>query len=245
MDSINSNSIRVGRFTSSGIHALLSVSRDKKEFGKPALTYIEEKYIERKLGRSLDTDSNSRPLVWGKMLEQRVFELLGTEYRLCSADTLTHSEIEYWVGSPDAIKYGEENTVVDIKCPFTLKSFCIFSDCETIEQVRKLHPDGEKYYWQLISNAILTGCKFAELIVYCPYKSELIDIRDMASNYDGDQNKVAWINWSNDYDLPFLPDGGYYKNIHVVKFEVPKKDIDLITDRIVAAGKLLRYIYFF
>lgn len=237
---ITQNTLRIGRFTSSAISALMSVSKDKSSFGKPALTYIAEKNMERRLGRSLSIESNARPLTWGKMVERRAFDILGTEYKLCSADTIPHKEHgTIWSGSPDLVKFDEGRTVVDIKCPITLKSFCQFADCTTIDQVREGHPDGDDYYWQLVSNAILTNSKYAELIVYCPYQSELKEIREMASNYEGDQNKVAWINWSGDDDLPYLPDGGYYKNLNVIRFEVPKNDKDLLTEKVLAAGKLL------
>jgi len=237
---ITQNTKRVGRFTSSSISALLTLAKDKVGFGKPALTYIAEKNMERRLGRSLTIESNAHNLSWGKLVERRAFDLLGREYRLCSSDTIEHKELkDIWSGSPDLIKYDEGKTVVDIKCPMTLKSFCQFSDCKNIEEVREEHPDGEDYYWQLVSNAILTESKYAELIVYCPYRSELDAIRDMASNYDGDQNKVAWINWASDADLPYLPDGGYYKNLKIIRFEVPYEDMLLLTEKVLAAGKLL------
>lgn len=237
---ITQNTLRIGRFTSSAIAALMTVAKDKIGFGKPALTYIAERNMERRLGRSLSIESNAHALTWGKLVERRAFDLLGIEYRLCSADTIAHEELpNLWSGSPDLVKFDEGKTVVDIKCPITLKSFCQFADCKTIEQIREDHPDGEDYYWQLVSNAILTKSKYAELIVYCPYQSELQAIRDMASNYEGDQNKVAWINWAADADLPYLPDGGYYKNLNTIRFEVPYEDILLLTEKVLAAGRLL------
>lgn len=239
---ITQNTLRIGRFTSSNIAALMSVAKDKIGFGKPALTYIAEKNMERRLGRSLSIESNAHALTWGRLVEKRAFDILGTEYKLCSADTLVHEDnsvAPFWAGSPDLVKYDEGGTVVDIKCPITLKSFCQFADCKTIEQIREEHPDGEDYYWQLVSNAILTKSKYAELIVYCPYKSELQEIRDMAANYDGDQTKMFWIDRSADEDLPYLLDGGYYKNINTFRFEVPYQDILLLTEKVLAAGKLL------
>jgi hypothetical protein len=241
MHNITLNEKRVGRFTSSEIARLMKVARDKVGFGEPALSYIAEKNIERRLGRSLNVESNAKPLSWGKLVEQRVFDLLGTEYSLCSSETIEHPiHSELWSGSPDMQKHDEGGTVVDIKCPITLKSFCVFSDCNNIDEVREMHDDGEKYYWQLVSNAILTGSKYAELIVYCPYQSELVHIRDMASNFYGDQNKVAWVNWSNDEDLPYLPDGGYYKSIKIIRFEVPQSDKNLLTIKVLAASMMLQ-----
>lgn len=229
---INTNIERIGNITSSEIVALVN---SKKTFD----TYVYECNLERKLGRSISTETNSKPTSWGKLVEKRVFDILGMEYILSSNQTDLHPQIKYWAGSKDGIKHDEGKTVFDIKSPYTLKSFCQLADCETIEQVRNNHKDGEKYYWQLVSNACINDCQWAELIVYCPYQSELATIREMAANIDGDQNKIAWINWSTDDDLPYLIKGGYYKNLHIIRFEVPQTDKDLLTTKVLEAGKLL------
>jgi len=239
MENINENPLRVGNFTSSEIVALTKTGKGE-DFGQVAKTYIQECNFERKLGRPISEEINSKPLVWGKLLEKRAFDLLGIEYVLSSQDTIKHPVLEYWCGSPDGIKV--ENgvkTVIDIKCPFTLKSFCQLYECNTIIDLIKNHKDGEKYYWQLVSNAILTDSNFAELIVYMPYKSELEDIREMAQNYDGNQNKLSWINWATDEELPHLIDGGFYKNIHIIKFSVNNTDTEFLINRVIEAKKLL------
>ena len=88
MESITENINRIGRFTSSEIHNLLSVNVKKDGFGKPALTYINEKAMERRLGRSIDTESNARPLTWGKAVEKYVHEYhLPTSYSYCSSES--------------------------------------------------------------------------------------------------------------------------------------------------------------
>lgn len=248
---MHNNKHRVGNFTSSEIVALTTNGKAKDTMGKPAYTYIEECNYERKLGRSIDNESNARPLTWGKLIEGRVFELLGIEYQLVSKDTIVHPQIDYWSGSPDAIKFDEGKTVCDIKAPITLKSFCQLVDSlynglggmDAMNWIRENHKDGEKYYFQLVSNAILTGSRFAELIVYCPYKSELEAIRELTTVLDSpDQSKYAWINWSGDQELPWLPDGGYYKNINVIRFEVPVEDMLFLKTRVLSAGLLLKLI---
>jgi hypothetical protein len=235
------NIARVGNFTSSEIVALTKVAKDGKSFGAPALTYIAECNMERRLGRSLTDEVNARPLVWGKFLEAIVFELLGLEYSLISKDTIVHPTIPFWSGSPDGMK--EEDTVIDIKCPITLKSFCQLVDplydgltgIDAMNAVRDNHKDGEKYYWQLVSNSILTGAKYAELIVYMPYQSELASIRSMAEG-----NGKAYFIWaSSDDELPYMPDNGYYENVNIIRFEVPQDDKVFLTAKVIEAGKML------
>lgn len=235
------NNSRIGNFTSSEIAALIKRGRGKEEyFGAPALTYIEECNMERRLGRSLSDEVDSRATKWGKLVEPRVFELLGLEYQLTSTETILHPRIPYWGGSPDTIT---QLSVGDIKCPLTLKSFCQLvqpiydglQGVDAINAVRENHKDGDKYYWQLVSNAILTKKKYAELIVYMPYKSELEEIKQMI---DGDP-RGYFIAMAGEDELPYLIDGGYYNNLNIIRFEIPQEDIDLLTERVTEAGKKL------
>jgi hypothetical protein len=231
------NPIRNGRFTSSCIGKLMTKDRSGKGWGKPALNYMQEKIFERKLGRSLNSDTNAKPTSWGNLVEQRAFDLLGTEYRLLSAETIVHADYPFWCGSPDGVK---ENTVFDIKAPYTMKSFCQMAECQTIQKLIDAHDEGETYFWQLVSNAILTGVDKAELIVYCPYRWELEEIREMANNYIGDQNKVAFINWASDDDLPYLPDGCAYKNLNVIAFDVTDEMKQALTNKVIAAEEYIK-----
>lgn len=252
METILKNKIRVGNFTSSEIVALTKKGKEKDSFGVPALTYIEECNWERRLGRSIDSESNARPLTWGQLGEKRVFELLPLEYQLVSDESIQHPEIDCWSGSPDANKFDEGRTVVEIKCPITLKSFCQLVDplynkdfkAEDgnflINQIRENHKDGEKYYWQTISNSILTNSQFAELIIYCPYESELEAIREMANHFDGpEQHRYKWIAFADNEELPYLPDFGYYKNINIIRFEVPQEDKNFLKQRVLKAKEKL------
>jgi hypothetical protein len=233
------NILRVGNFTSSTISALIKEGSKPGTLGAPALTYISECNMERRLGRCLETEIDTRPTSWGKLCEALAFELLPTTYTLCSTDTISHPTIPYWKGSPDATKVDDEGrTLADIKCPFTLKSFCQLVDAwneSGIDGVRDGHKDGEKFYWQLVSNAILTDSSHAELIVYCPYLRELEMIRQLVEG----KPSYYWIWGSSDNQLPFLPDGGYYRNLNVMRFEVPAKDKARLKKRVLLAGKFL------
>jgi hypothetical protein len=242
------NKLRIGNFTSSEIVALTKKDKKGTGFGAPAITYIEETNMERRLGRSLTDEVNARPLIWGKLLEPRVFNLLGLEYVLTSQDTSQHPTIPYWSGSKDGIKHDPGKTVMDIKCPMTLKSFCQLvqplydglTGLDAMNAVRENHKDGDKYYWQLVSNACIENTRFAELIVYMPYYSELADIRMMVQNIAGDQMaKHYWIAMANEDELPFLLEDGYYKNINIIRFEVPESDKKLLTELVKKGGEML------
>lgn len=252
---ISQNIERIGNFTSSEIAALMTKDRSGKGFGDPALTYIAEKNMERKLGRSLSKESNAKPLTWGRLCEQYVFEeVLGMDYTYNAKDTLQHLDIPFWSGSPDGFMIqGDNRIVMDIKCPAELKSFCqlvnpIYDGLTGIEAMNairngyehnghkhKKHTSGETYYWQLVSNAIISGWDTAELIVFAPYQSEIEKLKSYA---DG-QPEYYWIWAAQDNELPYLLDEGYYKNINKIRFDIPKEDKELLTYKVLEAGKML------
>lgn len=255
MSTITTNPHRIGNFTSSEIVKLLAepTAAKKKEgeiFGAPAYNYIEECNMERRLGRSIETEENARNLSWGKLCELYISQnpiLLSLEYKVNLSDTSVHPDIDYWAGSEDALT---EDAVCDFKSPRTLKSFCQLVDAvavhglqgtEAMNYIRQNHKDGDKYYWQLVSNACIHNKQFAELIVFVPYLSQLNELRELAGNWDNPEEsfKYSWIFNANDEELPYLVDGGFYKNINVIRFEIPQSDKDYLKERVLLAGKLL------
>lgn len=237
------DAIRNGNFTSSEIFRLLKPGRGKGTYSVDVQTYINECNWERKLKRSVEVQTDAKPLTWGKCVEKRAFDVLGIDYTLCSSVTIQHPEIPYWVGSPDATT---KDAVADLKCPQTLTSFCrlldpyydgknLVHEAMTIESIRENHQDGDKFFWQIVSNAVLTGKKKGQLIIYVPYIDELDEIKTLA---DGNAD-YYWI-WASDNDkLPYLVREGEYKNINVIEFDIMQRDVDLLTERVLECGKLL------
>ncbi len=244
---MNQNEDRIGYFTSSKIVALTSNGKAKGSLGKPAYTYIDEKNWERRSGISMEKDVSARPLIWGKLGEVFVFGQVGLEYTLDSQSTVFHPEFKNcWSGSTDAYRMiGEHKVVAEIKAPFTRKSFFRMADClnfeNPIEHLRETHDDGEKYYWQIVSNACIHKAKFGELIFGMPYKSELQDIRDIASGWDNpiEQKNMYWVMGEEDETLPYINEGGYYKNIYKILFEIPQADKDFLEELVSLASNEL------
>lgn len=234
---------RNGNFTSSEIFRLMKPGKAKGSFSVDSQTYIDECNRERRLRRSIEVQTDARPLTWGKCVEKRAFDVLGLEYTLCSDVTIRHPEIEFWLGSPDATT---KTVCADLKCPMTLTSFCqmidpyykdgkmIFEEL-TIEAVRENHTDGDKFFWQIVSNSILTGKRKGQLIVYVPYLEELAEIKTLA---DGNPD-YYWIWSADDNKLPYLIKGAHYKNVNVIEFDILDRDIDALTERVKEAGEQL------
>ena len=169
--SIITNQERIGNFTSSNIHKLLSKAKNGKDFGKPAITYIEDCNIQREMGIYLGVESNARELQWGKHCEQFAFDNISLAYTITSDVTVVHPNYPFWVGSADGYN---TDTVFDLKCPMTRKSFFGLVAGENIYSMRdgferntaqySAHTDADKYYWQLVSNAAILG-KITDIMV--------------------------------------------------------------------------------
>jgi hypothetical protein len=225
------------KFTSSKIQALTTNGRVKGEVGKPFNTYVKNVKMERKLKRRLDAPMWSKPTSWGNLCELYLYsEMLSLNYQPCHNVSIQHPTIECYSGTPDAVNH-VENTVVDIKSPYTMRSFCTFAECDSIDDVRNMHDDGEKYYWQLVSNAILTGKDKAELIIYTPTEEEMPKLFEFVQELnDPDFN---WILNEPMDRLPFIPKGSEYANVLYFIFRVPQVDKDLLLERINLAATLL------
>jgi len=221
--------MRTGAFTSSSIYLLMTNNKAKDGFGVPAITYIKGKQRELLLGRNLQKERGSRPTSWGKLVESRVFNLLPTEYILQSDVRDIHPEIERWTGAADMVT---TDKVCDIKCPFSLQVYCDKADIMISNDIEALKKDFPENYWQLVSNSILTGKPIAELIIYCPYLKELIEIKEDLPTYEGNMNDVAWINWAEAEELPYLIEGNYYKNLYKMEWVVSAEDKELLTERV-------------
>lgn len=228
---------RHGNFSSSEIHKLMTNGKSEL-FGKPALTYIEEKRFEMRLGRAIKNEHADRDALWGTLVETYVNDShVGLDFKLASTERLAHSEIPHWTGAPDLIS---DDCVGDIKCP-QLKNFCVLSEICLAGDVFELKTSFPAYYfWQLVSNAILTDVDYAELIVFCPYQRELEAIRQMAFEADG---KFKWIFYASDDELAYLPENSFYKNVARLRWKVAETDKQALTDRVKFAVEKLQQVF--
>lgn len=230
---------RVGNFSSSQIYRLMSKGRglwSNENVGAAFKSYVKEKRWERKLNRSLSKEINAKPVTWGRLVEQQAFNVLDLKYSLVSKDRFKHEKYsEYWTGMPDVLT---PELVGDIKCPYTMESFCGL--VEALKSAETLKKHSPMYYWQLVSNSILCKKENAVLIVYCPLHKDLENIRELArTEREQLQNQYAWINWAEDDEMPFIPEKSEYSDINMLEFRVSEEDKQMLTDRVELAIKEL------
>ena len=227
---------RNGMFSSSNIAALMKNGRGKDSYGVPFYSLVKEKRRERRAGQSMGNDARHTPADWGNMCESIAHEHLPLDYQLVSNDGRLYHELLPWCGVPDGFK--DEDTVTDIKCPFTLTSFF-----NILEAVEGLEPDGiaaalleacEEYFWQLISNAILSNRSKCELILFMPKKSMIEDIQQVSKDSD-----LYWFHMKNVNEMPWTADDSDIPVITIIKFDATDELKKQLTDRVEAASELL------
>jgi len=237
-----------------GVGSSVKQIEDSTILGRSTISYIKEKVREEKLKRSLQAESNARPLIWGKVMERYVFERkLDTSYRDGNQQgRIQHATVDRWNGIPDTLRATVENNIVgDIKCPFSLTSYC--DTIEAIEAGLDVYKvEKSENYWQLVSNACLVEYKLnlpfnqGESIIYVPYASELPDIRDWISQDFTPENEgltpfqcewiynqiVGLITSGQEPSFPYLPDASSYKDLTSWTFDIPQADKNLLTERV-------------
>lgn len=234
--------IRIGNFTSSNIFKLMTLAKDGVSMGAPALSYIKEKQRERRLGIEMDLDASTHALSWGRAMEGYVFQnYVDTSFALESQKTDVHPSGK-WCGTKDTLSIAEE-TVGDIKCPFTRSSFCDLVDIIEKGSIDYFKKEEPKYFWQLVGNSILTTSKFAVLIVWMPYASEIekcIEYVELIDDFET-QRDIQWLihTGPDRKRVPHIPNDSGYKNCYHFRFEVPETDKQLLLAKVDMAHKLL------
>lgn len=236
--------LRFGRFTSSQNYRAMATLKSGLP-GGAFYTYVEEKAVERAMQRTAQTKVTVRAMLWGKIMEVVLFNLLGLEYKMVHKQTIVHPKHEFWSGSPD-LKHPKK--VGEIKC-YEPKKFGALSMCLRKKNVPLLRENFKEEYWQCISNACLLGVDRAELIAYMPTRAELIEIINevqegnfLERNGLNPTDYVFWFNEENIDGLPHLPDDSPMSSINSFEFEVPKTDAIEIEHRLVLADEEVRKI---
>ena len=247
---------RIGNITSSEIVALTTNGRTTDSFGAPFYNYVEECIMERFFKNNLENENEVKAFSWGKLCELIVHDKLPNDYIMQSEETEVHPEISEWCGTPDGIKMknGIVDTITDIKCPLTRKGFYNLvknlydfdginvlkkekvNGDEIIQLIRNQSKEGEKYYWQLVSNACILGAKYAELIVFMPYFEEIEEIKEYNRSLE---NPYFAIEYAKENELPFLYKESGIENINIIRFEVKEEDKTFLTERVKSAIELI------
>jgi hypothetical protein len=227
--------MRNGKFSSSQIGDLFTNGRAAGSYGLPFYGYIEQKKNERRAGRSLSNDVRSPATDWGNMCEPIAFsEIADFEYQLISQKDRYIHPVYPLTGVPDYL-VKSKSIVGDIKCPYTLDSYFDLLKINSLESFRKIKP---MYFWQLVSNAILTKMKYAEITVFMPTKAMILVIQSVSAESENHEDpfKRYYFHKKGINEMPWTVD---MPTIYKFCFEVTNEIKDEFNTRLEIATKLL------
>jgi hypothetical protein len=204
---------------------------DPNAFTVGGETLIRQTRHEIRLGRPIDRDAGDTfATSWGTTLEYFAFKRFDTDYerRFHSKEFFEHPTIPRYGGCPD---YSMPRVLAgDMKCP-QLSAYMDAYECGTIHELRESLKDGEKFYWQLMSNSLILGVPECELVFFCPKRSMLDAVRTVALEAD-----AWWWNWE-DERLPYIPDESEIGPLKVFRWVADKADLELLESRLKLASE--------
>lgn len=251
------SSKRITSATSSTIVSLVANGKGANTIGSAFFTYVEECRYEKSLLQNLESEIEVLATDYGKLTESFVHERLPNDYRFHSNETKSHPKYLNWVGTADGtkmvyrLKKWVKDAITDIKCPLTKKAFCslvsgLYEELpeggvkkienpnmnKALEKCINKAKDGKKFFWQLVSNSCIEQTKYAELIVFMPYKetleklvayNESLDYETDKNKYDGKPKISGLVSFASmkDNKLPFILKESGYEEINIIRFEVP------------------------
>ena len=168
---------RMGRFTGSEIHKLMTTQRGGKGFGKTAISYIYAKQAERNVPAYILRNSNTRELYYERVNGGSKATRYGTEWEADArisferwAKTKTYDCSFVYYGdnmgaSPDALVCEDGKLgVLEIKCPFDPAIFRLYvneiKDGDTLKSVRP------EYWWQMQMEMLCVGADYGYFFAY-------------------------------------------------------------------------------
>lgn len=154
---------RLGNFTGSEVHRLMTEPRSKKDIlSKGAETYIREKVYEKLSGQPKQSIDNYAT-AWGHENEPiaKRYYTARTGNEVIESKLLISENIEGLTGSPDGL-VGDEG-MIEIKCPFVGSNHLnFFFNEETFET------ENNDYYYQMQCYLLLSGRKWCDFISFDP-----------------------------------------------------------------------------
>lgn len=158
---------RIGKFTSSEIHRLLTEpksSEDKKagKLSEGALTYVLEKVHEEITGEA-DAGFDNIATVWGVQNEPLAREWYSKINNVEVLEDGFNEANKHYGGSSD----GKVGTIggIEIKCPY---KGAIHLDHCLIESQEYMKKHFKEYYWQCVSNCFINGCEWWDFVSFDP-----------------------------------------------------------------------------
>lgn len=176
---------RLGKITGSQVASIFGKGRAKDDiFSKTALSYLTSIAAERMIPDYVVADDElfsiyldevnvtSKAMRIGTEREAEArdlySEITGNQLQECGC--IPHPEIIGFASSPDGLVMCNDaiEGTIEVKCPKPTTYLEYLYNVSSAESLKSVNAD---YYWQCVSHMAVTGAKWCDFIVFCPYIS--------------------------------------------------------------------------
>lgn len=200
---------RLGKITGSAVGELMSNGREKGSvFSQKGLTYLNSVAAERMIPREIlnddeyletylyETSVSSKAMRIGTEREQEARELyqVFTGNHVEELSSVEHPQIKGFASSPDGAVAGDG--VLEIKSPTPSKYMEYLTQVRTAEELKKFNA---VYYWQCMAHMSVTGARWCDFTVYCPFSRVPIHIVSLERDTDEIQRLEKRVSLGLDY----------------------------------------------
>ena len=159
---------RLGKVTSSSIWNLIVEPKEKakKENGELSSTskeYIMQKVAEKLTGvsRSFQNDATA----FGLEQEASAISYYELKYGYRVKEAGYIEAVDGWYGgTPDGL-IESDNGIIQVKCPYEYRNHLSFLMVEDVEHFKAKY---REYYWQCVSDMLVTDAQWCDFVSYCP-----------------------------------------------------------------------------
>lgn len=191
---------RLGKITSTRVADIMAKGRGKDDkWGKTAISMMADIAGERMLVSEVLNDPEKFQTWSDLQCRENAAMRHGKEYEpvarmlyesqmdctVTECGMVDHPKLKNLAGSPDGLVIdgrGSIKGVIEIKCPSTTRTF--MSYCWNIKDAATLKAEVPQYYWQCQNNMAVTGAKWCDLVVYCPFTVRDLYVVRIARNDD-------------------------------------------------------------
>lgn len=136
-------------------------------FGDTAIRYITNKAIERVTGKLQRSDTSTRSMDRGTLLEPVAKYLLPFHWSLGPiSDTAWQKYGTNSGATPDGLLPGQGNEPWDLKCPEDSAELVLFDDNVKDDDHEAMLDWNDMYYWQIMLQAKASGAKAANITFF-------------------------------------------------------------------------------
>lgn len=181
---------RLGRITGSRVGEIFQKGRAKDDiFSKTALAYLTSVAAEQMLPDFMLNDDESLSLYLDEVNVTSKAMRIGSEReaearnlyaeitaaKVEECGCIQHPGIKGFASSPDGLILTDSTIqgTIEIKCP---KPATYLEYLSTVHSAETLKAANTNYYWQCLSHMAVTGARWCDFIVYCPYNTTPLHI---------------------------------------------------------------------